>query len=206
MVLFDGEGAPSPAPPQGDILLGPVYGTMPEKNRVWAGTPGRPFWGYHLHCPPSGWGRSAGGAGGVGREENSIRVRLPRLAPLQGSRRYCLRSGAEDPWRASMVLFDGEGAPSPAPPRGDCHHGPVHGVTPGKNRVWAGTPGRPFRGYHLHCPRPGEGRSAGGTGGVGREENSIRVCLPRLAPFPGYLHEISRSCAGGLWKGRRGSL
>ena len=69
-------------------------------------------------APARGRGRSAGGAGGVRREENSIRVRLPRLAPLQGFRRYCLRSGAEDPWRASMVLFDGGGAPTPAPPRG----------------------------------------------------------------------------------------
>jgi len=45
----------------------------------------------------------------------------------------------------------------------------------------------------------------GSAGGVGREERGIRVRLPRPA-FPGYLHDIPRSCAGAPGKGRYGSL
>jgi len=104
-----------------------------------------------------------------------------------------------------MVLFDGEGAPSPAPPRGDCHHGPVYGMTPVKGGIWAAPRAGLSGDITCTAPASGRGRSAGGTGGVRREENRIRVRFPGFAPFPGYLHEIPRSCAGALWKGRYGS-
>jgi len=83
----------------------------PAKGGIWAR-------GYRDYCPRRGRGRSVGGAGGVGeRGGGSIRVRLPGLAPLQGSRHDISRSCA-GPWgRASMVFVDGEGVPSPAPPR-----------------------------------------------------------------------------------------
>ncbi len=237
MVFVDGEGVPSPAPP----------GVISPRSGVWndAGE------GRDLGRHP-GRGRSAGGAGGVGREGGNIRVRLPGFAPLQGSRHdisrscagalgkgrygFCRRGGGSLPgpspgdiptvrcmgcawddageeqdrgqgisrllpppgageerrrcgrgggerravsgfafpglrpsWdlatispapgrgsrgRASMVFIDGEGAPSP----GDLFHDPVYGMTPVEGRIRAGTPGRPFWGYRLHCPPPMGGR------------------------------------------------
>ena len=58
--------------------------------------------------------------------------------------------------RASMVFVDGEGVPSPAPPRVISPRSGVGGDA-GEGRIRAGTPGRPFWGYRLHCPRRGRG-------------------------------------------------
>ena len=56
-----------------------------------------------------------------------------------------------------MVLFAGEGVPSPSPSPGDISHGTVYGMMPAKGILGAGIPGRPFRGYRDYCPRRGGG-------------------------------------------------
>ena len=53
-------------------------------------------------------------------------------------------------------------------PRGDIHHGPLHGEIPGENRARLST------GYRKHCPRPreGAGEEAEGRAGWGLPERS----------------------------------
>ena len=82
--------------------------------------------------------------------------------------------GREPYGRASMVLFAGEGVPSPSPSPGDIPHGTVGGMMPAKHTIRAGILDRPSSclrpcgGYRDYCPRPrGRGRSAEGAGVVG---------------------------------------
>ena len=154
---------------------------MPAENRIGAGIPGRPFRGYRRHCPCPGAGRSArpapGGVGGAvyglifaGCAPPGISPREPPLlrgSPLEGAIRF---SSA------------GRGVPLP---------GPHPQVIASRSGAWADAgeeqdrgrlPGRPFRGYHLHCPCPGAGRSAKCGRGGDRKAVS-RFAFPGLRPF-----------------------
>ena len=115
---------------------------------------------------------------------------------------------------AGVVFVDGEGVPSPAPPR---VISPRSGAWDDANegRVLGRHPWQAFPGISRLLPPPtGRGRSAGGAGGVGERGEQCMECrrimsgiiFPGFAPFPGSYHENLRSCAGALWEGRRGSL
>ena len=165
--------------------------------------------------------------------ENKIGAGTPGLRPTRAITTIS-PAPARGLWgRACMVLPDGEGVPSPAPPRplpGSYLHGPVHGMTPARNRIGAGPPGlRPSRAITTISPAPARelwGRAGmvlfGGEGApspapprvipprsgawddAGEEQDRGRH--PGLAPHPGYLHDIPRSCAGARGKGLYGSL
>ncbi|NLM30496.1 MAG: hypothetical protein GX216_08770 [Methanomicrobiales archaeon] len=66
--------------------------------------------------------------------------RLPRSRPSRPlTTRTPLLRGV--PWEKDrMVLLNGEGGPSPVPSPGDCHHGPVHGMTPAKEDTLGPSP------------------------------------------------------------------
>ncbi len=113
---------------------------------------------------------------------------------------------ARGPWgRASMVLFDEEGAPSPPPPRvisprsdawGDAGEEYNRGCSPGPAFPEAIT---------CTAPAPGRGRSAK-RGRGGGDRRAVYGASSPATPFPGSHHDSPRSCAGALRKGQYGSL
>jgi len=80
--------------------------------------------------------------------------RLRRVRPARALATRTPAPAREPCGRASMVLFAGEGVPSPNPTPRDVSHGPVDGMMPAKCTIRAGIPGRLFRGYRDHCPLP----------------------------------------------------
>ena len=130
------------------------------KNRIGAGTPGS-----SLGISGAGEERTAG-AGRGGGERRAVHGVASPATPLQGYLHESARSCAGAPGKGRLVFVDGEGVPSPAPPR----------VISPRSSAWDDT---------------------------GEEQDRGR--LPGLAPHPGYLHDIPRSCAGALGKGRYGS-
>ncbi len=186
MVLFAGEGVPSPSPSPCDISHGTVDGMMPAE--AWPGLAFlvlAPLLGIsRLLPPPTGAGeeRRRRGRGGGDRRavygemlvEHELRVASPRRRPARALATRTPAPGREPYGRACTVLFAGEGVPSPSPSPGDIPHGTVGGMMPAKHTIRAGSPDRPSSclrpcgGYRDYCPRPrGRGRSAEGAGGVG---------------------------------------
>jgi len=179
-----------------------------------------PPWRYS-HGPLSG-GEGRGGTGSGlalppllprNRRQHHPRARLspgyrkhcPR--PREGAGEERRRRGRGGGCRRSVwVSPAGRRNPLPGPhPRGDIHHGSLHGEIPGKNRVRAGSSRSPEKpasapflarlspGYRQHCPRPrvgaGEERRRRGRGG-GLPESGIRVS---------HLHEGRAGCRRSVW-------
>ena len=127
MVLLDGEGVPSPAPPR---VISPRSGAWNDAGKEYNRScfPGPALPG-DITCtaPAHGGGGGARSAGGVGgREERGVLMRCrqnaqsgfsPRLRPSRALATTCPAPGREPCGRAGMVLLAGEGVPSPAPPR-----------------------------------------------------------------------------------------
>ena len=122
--------------------------------------PGRPFRGYHLHCPrPQGRGRSAKRGRGGGERKAVSGFTFPDLRPSRAITTIP-PAPAREPWgRAGMVFVDGEGVPSPPPPR----------VISPRSGAWDGAgeeqdrsrlPDPPFQRLSPALPPPGQGRSA----------------------------------------------
>ena len=145
---------------------------MPGKSIIGAALPDPPFRGYHLHCPRRRRGEEREARAGWGERGERCMGQPPGRALPGLSPRYPSLPRGGPVGRAGMVLFDGEGVPSPAPPPGDAHHGPVHGMTPVKDTIGPAFPGD----FTITIP---ELRGAG----WGREENNIQICLP--GPSPG---------------------
>ncbi len=135
-------------------------------------SPGSAFPGISPALPPPEAGGGARSAGGVGGERRAMYGSASWPRPPRALTTISLAPARGPVGRAGMVLFDGEGVPSPAPPPGDAHHGPVHGMTPVKDTIGPAFPGD----FTITIP---ELRGAG----WGREENNIQICLP--GPSPG---------------------
>ena len=90
------------------------------KDGIWGQLPGPALPG-DITCtaPAHGAGKEREARAGWGRKESSIWTCLP-AAPFPVSHHDMPRSRVREPGgRASMVLFAGEGVPSPAPSPGD---------------------------------------------------------------------------------------
>jgi len=133
-------------------------------------------------------------------------VASPGLRPSRSLTTRAPAPGRGTLGRASIVLFDGEGVPSPAPPR----------VIPPRSGVW-GDAGeghnrgcflRPaFPGISPALPPLGGGERTAGAGRGGSQENSVwnagEWCpgsSSPAAPFMGSRHE-NPAPARGHWEG-----
>jgi len=120
-------GSSLPGPSPGDFLHGPVHGMTPAKGIIRAGTPGRPYQGISPALPPlTRAGEEREARAGWGREESGVFMRCrqnahsgpaPRPRPSRALTTRTPAPARESCGRANTVLFDGEGVPSPAPPR-----------------------------------------------------------------------------------------
>ena len=177
---------------------------MPAENKIGAGTPDWLFLGCRDYHPRSSQGggdrRAVYGASSPARPSRALITIAP--APARG------------PWgRASMVLFDGEGVPSPASPRVIAPRSGAWGDA-GEEYNWGCFPGPAFPGLSPALPPPtGAGEEREARAGWGREESGawVDACgkgcfgsLPRACAPPGISPALPRSCAGALGKGQYG--
>ncbi len=143
MVLFDGEGVPSPAPPQ---MISPRSGAWESagEGHNWGRHPGPAFPGISPALPPPGGGGGARSAGGVGKEESGVFVRCRQNAhsgrhpghtlPRALATRTPILRGS--PGEGSVWFsLTGRGFPPRPPPPGDIPLGPVHGMIPAKEHT-----------------------------------------------------------------------
>ena len=127
MVLFAGEGVPSPSPSPGDISHGTVCGMMPAEGGTRAGIPGRPFPGIsRLLPPPTGAGEERQRRGRGGGDRRAVHGEMPAEGgigagipgrPFRGDRRAVY---GERP--AKHTLRTGPPGLTPSPP--SCHENP----------------------------------------------------------------------------------
>jgi len=179
----------------------PVHEMTPAKNRIGAGSRAGLSGAITCTAPASGRGRSA--KRGRGGEIGGRCMGSPsRLRPTRAITTKSPAPGRGPGGRTSMVFVDGEGVPSPTPPR---MISPQSGAWDDAGEGWdrGRLLGRPFRRYHLHCPRLGRGRSAKCGRGGGERRAVHGFALP-ITPYSGYHHDIPRSCAGTLGKGQYG--
>ena len=103
-----------------------VHEMTPEKNRIGAGSPDRPFWGYRRHCPRPG-----------AEEEREARVGWGEKRAVHGEMPVKNKIGAGSPDTPSPGYHHG------IPPllRGDPEEGPVWFLLTGR-----GFPPRPLPG------------------------------------------------------------
>ena len=134
----------------------------PPRSDAWDDAGERHNQGQHLgqifpEISGAGEERTAG-AGRGGGERRAVHGVASPATPLQGYLHESARSCAGAPGKGRLVFVDGEGVPSPAPSPDDFPHGPVHGMTPVKNRIGAGSWAGLFR--DIICTAPahrGEG-------------------------------------------------
>jgi len=170
---------------------------MPAENKIGAGTPDWLSGAITCTAPAPGRGRSAGGAGGVGEIGGQCMGLPPRPRPARALTTIS-PAPARGPWgRASMVLFDGEGVPSPAPPR----------VISPRSGAWGDAgeeynrgcfPGPAFPGLSSALPLP---PATGASGNAGERQGPA---YPEPSPTPeGRRHgRAERSCEFRHLRGR----
>ena len=156
MVFVDGEGVPSPAPPRVISPRSGVGGDAGEEQDRGQGI------SRLLPPPEAGEERRRRGRGGGERRAVSG-FAFPGLRPSRDLATRSPAPGRGTLGRAGTVFVDGEGVPSPAPPRVISPRSGVGGDA-GEGRIRAGTPGRPFRGISPALPssKGGERRAVYG--------------------------------------------
>ena len=147
--------------------------------------PGRPFRGYHLHCPrPQGRGRSAKRGRGGGERKAVSGFTFPDLRPSRALTTKAPAPARGPCRRASIVFVDGEGVPSPTPPR---VISPRSGAwdDAGEEQDRRRLPGRPYQGISPALPPPRGGGGARSAGGVGEREEQYSGLPSQACALPG---------------------